>query len=85
MVLTKVVGLQGSIQTLVSALACPDTDPSCGKYSLCVMALQTAPIHIKTQHLRQLSDGVLGFWRAARVAVSNTSQMPSLVLAEHSK
>lgn len=45
----------------------------------------TASFHIKTQHLRQLPDGVCRFCKAARVAVSNTSQIPSLVLAEHSK
>lgn len=42
-------------------------------------------IHINTQHFRQPPDGVGGFCKAARVAVSNTSQIPSLVLAEHSK
>lgn len=52
-----------------------------GKEKVCAFR----PVHIKTQHLRQLPAGLCCFCRAARVAVSNTSQMPSLVLAEHSK
>lgn len=42
-------------------------------------------VHIKTQHLKQPPVVVCRFCKAARVAVSNTSQIPSLVLAEHSK
>lgn len=42
-------------------------------------------VHIKTQHLKQPPGVVCRFCKAARVAVSNTSQIPSLVLAEHSK
>lgn len=54
--------------------------------SVCVTGLKThSLVHIKTQHLRQLPDGVFRFCKAARVAVSKTSQIPSLVLAEHSK
>lgn len=52
-----------------------------GKEKVCAFR----PVHIKTQHFRQLPAGLCCFCRAARVAVSNTSQMPSLVLAEHSK
>ena len=67
---------------------CSDTGPErLVPSGLRVIALQNkkASIHIKTQHLRQLPDGVFRFCKAARVAVSNTSQIPSLVLAEHSK
>lgn len=42
-------------------------------------------IHIKTQQPRQLPVAIFRFCRDAFVAVSNTSQIPSLVLAEHSR
>lgn len=78
---------KGVSQTVVTARTCSDTDPGHLVPSrLRVTALQKkASVHIKTQHLRQLPDGVFRFCKAARVAVSNTSQIPSLVLAEHSK
>lgn len=85
----KASDFRGSVQTAVTALTYPDTDPG-GNVSSCASQSTPRPyrqesVHIKTQHFRQPPGFFCRFCKAARVAVSNTSQIPSLVLAEHSK
>ncbi len=47
--------------------------------------MRSCAVPYRTKHLCPLVDLLLRDSRAARVACSNTSRTPSLVLAEHSR